>query len=108
MAWHRSASRALAALRRARSMSNSPRLLGLIITAVLLAGGARGEDLPLPGDDDSVDSSDLALPPFEPDDERALADGPGDQSILSGVDPGGVDPLNGYQDWYARGHGPFL
>jgi hypothetical protein len=89
-------------------MSNSPRLLGLVITAVLLTGGARGEDLPLPDAGDSADRADISLPPFEPEDEQALSTGPGEQSVLTGAGPSGLDSLDGYQDWYARGHGPFL
>jgi hypothetical protein len=89
-------------------MSNSPRLLGLVITAVLLTGGAQGEDLPLPDGGDSVDSPDISLPPFEPEDEQALSTGPGEQSVLTGDGPSGLDSLDDYQDWYARGHGPFL
>jgi hypothetical protein len=88
-------------------MSNSPRLLGLIMTAVLLAGGARGEDLPMPAADGPA-GSDLSLPPFEAEDERALSPGAGDESMLSGMGTGGAESFEDYQDWYSRGHGPLL
>ncbi|MEX0612900.1 MAG: BBP7 family outer membrane beta-barrel protein [Pirellulales bacterium] len=77
-------------------MTNSTRLIGLIMTAALWAGGARAQELP--SDWDDATPPDLSLPSLDTEGLPALAP-PGDrgQSVL--VDPSGDyhEPFDGYQ-----------
>jgi hypothetical protein len=92
-------------------MTKLTRSLGLIITAVMLAGGARGQDLPLPLPDaeSAASTPDVSLPSFEPAEESGVgARGSDEQSVL----PEGTDErrdfVDEYQEWQLRGHEPFL
>jgi hypothetical protein len=90
-------------------MTKLTRSIGLIITAVMLVGGARGEDLPLPDAEGVATPPDLSLPAFEPDDESGLGsqDFAG-QSVLSEGARERGSFLDDYQEWQLRGHEPFL
>ena len=91
-------------------MTKLTRLLGLIMTAVMLVGGARGQDdLPLPDAEDAASRPDLSLPAFEADDESGLGARSSDgQSVLSEDARDRGNFVDEYQEWQLRGHGPFL
>jgi hypothetical protein len=97
-------------------MTNSTRLFGLIMIAVLSAASAYAQDLPLPGvnapdlplppvresdlpvpgDEDAMSSTDLSLPALDESGPQMAAPESGDESMLS--EPGAVDleSLEGY------------
>jgi Putative beta barrel porin-7 (BBP7) len=90
-------------------MTISTRMLGLIMSAVLLGGDTRAEDLPLPGAGDPMDPSDLSLPAFEVEGEPGVsAPQADDESMLSGRGPIGVDSLDGYEEPAGPGFESYL
>jgi hypothetical protein len=85
-------------------MTNSTRLLGMIMTAALFVAGARGQEIPLP---DFETSPDLTLPSIESE-ELPSADLPeaGDESVLSPPQPIDLESLDGFQGDAVEHYGP--
>jgi hypothetical protein len=89
-------------------MAKSIHLFLLIMTASLCVAGVRGQELPLPGLDDSTSPADLSLPSFDGAEEpRSTAADRGEESILQPSDPVDIESLEGYEPGALSGHEQF-
>ena len=87
-------------------MTNSTRLLGLIMTAALCVAAKAAEDLPAPGAGALGSQMDLSLPPYEADESGFDSPQVRDQSITGDSQRIDLDSLEGVADEPAIGYGP--